>query len=141
LRSLVVDRETSERPSPIGFWKYPAGGENKNGRWIDEELSRGTTPTANNPAIDFQNYKHPKAKTSGFAGQAAWTENRYKLVVGDRKKSTGTELFDLTDDPYEKINLAEQEPSTVMRMLTELRAWQASVEKSLRNSLRISSVL
>ena len=49
LRTLIVDGTMQDRPSPIGFWKYPAGGEKQHGRWVSEELSRGKTPTTRNP--------------------------------------------------------------------------------------------
>ena len=45
LKPLIVDGAMTERPSPIGFWKYAAESEKTNGRWVPEELSRGTTPT------------------------------------------------------------------------------------------------
>jgi arylsulfatase A-like enzyme len=76
MRTLIVDGVMTERPSPIGFWRYPAAGERENGRWIDVNLARGTTPTTRNPAIDFLNFKHPVAKTKDFGGDAAWTDNR-----------------------------------------------------------------
>jgi len=132
-----------QRPSPIGFWQYDASGERNNGRWIDADLARGTTPTTRNPAIDFLNYKHPVAKTSDFGGMAAWTDNRYKLVLAARNaaksaKNTGrraapeaVNLFDLIADPKEERNLAEQHPEIVQRMTAELHAWQRSVERSL----------
>jgi len=138
LKSLIVDGSMTERPSPIGFWKYPVGGEKENGRWISEELSRGTTPTTRNPGIDFLNFKHPVAKTQDFGGEAAWTDNRYKLVVGTaargakkKQPETTTELYDLVADPYETKNLADQHPEIVRRMTEELHAWQRSVEISL----------
>ena len=77
LKPLLIDGTMRDRPSPIGFWKYAAGVESRNERWISAELSRGTTPTTRNPAIAFTNYKHPVAKTSDFGGEAAWTDNRY----------------------------------------------------------------
>ncbi|MFM8619710.1 MAG: sulfatase-like hydrolase/transferase [Opitutaceae bacterium] len=143
LRPLIVDGTMKERPSPIGFWQYDAAGERTNGRWIDVELARGTTPTPRNPAIDFLNYKHPVAKTSNFGGVAAWTDNRYKLILSDRAvaksaKKAGkraapdaVELFDLLSDPKEERNLAEKHPEIVARMTAELHAWQRSVERSL----------
>ncbi len=143
LRALIVDGTMKQRPSPIGFWQYDASGERNNGRWIDAELARGTTPTTRNPAIDFLNYKHPVAKTSDFGGMAAWTDNRYKLVLAARNaaksaKNTGrraapeaVNLFDLIADPKEERNLAEQHPEIVQRMTAELHAWQRSVERSL----------
>lgn len=133
LRSLIVDGAMRERPAPIGFWKYPAGGESKHGRWIDEELSRGTTPTVRNPAIDFLNYKHPVAKTENFGGWAGWMDNRYKLLVneGRGKKSATVELFDRIADPLEENDIAAANPEVVRRMTEQMQAWQRSVERSL----------
>jgi len=134
LKPLIVAGTMHARPSPIGFWKYASQGESRNGRWISEELSRGTTPTTRNPAIAFQNFKHPVAKTRDFGGEAAWTDNRYKLVVGEsRRAKTGprAELYDLLADPDETADLAAQHPAVVRRMTDELHAWQRSVERSL----------
>jgi arylsulfatase A-like enzyme len=134
LKTLIVDNTMRERPSPIGFWKYAAQGESQNGRWISEELSRGTTPTTRNPAIAFQNFKHPVAKTRDFGGEAAWTDHRYKLVVGEsRRTKTGprAELYDLLADPHESNDLASKHPDIVQRMTDQLHAWQRSVERSL----------
>ena len=78
-----------------------------------------------------------------FGGVAAWTDNRYKLLLSDRAtanaaKKTGkrasadaVNLFDLLADPKEERNIAEQNPEIVRRMTAELRAWQRSVERSL----------
>lgn len=135
LKPLIVDGTMKERPSPIGFWKYSSGGEAKNGRWVSEELSRGTTPTTRNPAIDFLNYKHPIAKTENFGGQAAWTDNRFKLVVtgGGKKKAAASkpELYDLLADPKETTDVSAKHPEVVKTMTSQLHDWQRSVERSL----------
>jgi len=132
LRRLIVDGSMKARPSPIGFWRYPGAGERNNGRWIPVDLARGTTPTTRNPAIDFLNYKHPVAKTEDFGGDAAWTDNRFKLVTGEaRRAGTRTELFDLIADPKETKDISAAHPDVVKRMTTELHAWQRSVERSL----------
>jgi arylsulfatase A-like enzyme len=132
LAALIRDGSLTERPKPIGFWKYPANEERSQPRWVSEELSRGTTPTANNPAIDFANHHHPVAKTADFGGEAAWTDNRYKLVTGQaRRGQPRTELYDLLADPYEKRDIASGNPAVVQRMLRELQDWQRSVERSL----------
>ena len=127
LRPLIVDGTLKERPSPIGFWKYAPKGEQGNGRWISPELARGTTPTTRNPAIEFLNFKHPVAATKNFVGEAAWTDNRYKLLVADGR----VELYDLTADPQEKTNVAAKHPEQVETMTKQLHAWQRSVERSL----------
>jgi hypothetical protein len=95
---------------------------------MDAELTRGTTPTTRNPAIDFLNFKHPVAKTESFGGVAAWTDNRYKLVrFGDKPP----ELYDLLSDPKEQRDLAAAQPAQAQSMLKQLEAWQRSVERSL----------
>ncbi|MSU48259.1 MAG: N-acetylgalactosamine-6-sulfatase [Opitutus sp.] len=132
LRSLLVEGTMQERPSPIGFWRYASQGESKNGRWVAEELSRGTTPTTKQANILFSNFKHPIAKTSDFGGDAAWTENRFKLVTGEsRRGGARTELFDLAADPKETKDIAAQHPEVVKRMRASLETWQRSVERSL----------
>jgi arylsulfatase A-like enzyme len=135
LKSLIVGGTMTARPTPIGFWKYAPQAEKTNGRWIAEDLSRGTTPTTRNPGILFQNYRHPVAKTKDFGGEAAWTDNRYKLVVrvdeAGGKKTDVLELYDLTADPKETTNVALQHADIVGRMVGELHAWQRSVERSL----------
>ena len=131
LRRLIVDDSMKERPRPIGFWRYNAGAERKNDRWMDPELTRGTTPTTRNPAIDFLNFKHPVARTSDFGGEAAWTATRYKLHTNNQKGKTETELYDLIADPGEENDIASEHPDIVDKMTTELHAWQRSVERSL----------
>jgi hypothetical protein len=120
-----------ERPSPIGFWKYDAKNERKNPRWMDPELTRGTTPTTKQANIDFVNYKHPVAMTNDFVGQAAWTGNRYKLLTSQTNKKSDVELFDLLQDPKEQNNIAAQHPDIVKQMKQQLQDWQRSVERSL----------
>lgn len=134
LKPLIVAGTMTERPSPIGFWKYASQGESQHGRWISEELSRGTTPTTRNPAIAFQNFKHPVAKTRDFGGEAAWTDNRYKLVAGESRRARSgprVELYDLLADPTETTDIAAKHPDVVRRMTDQLQAWQRSVERSL----------
>ena len=124
----------TERPSPIGFWRYASQGENKHGRWLPEDISRGTTPTTKQANILFQNYQHPAAKTADFGGSAAWTDNRYKLLTGESrrdKRGARTELFDLLADPKETTDISAAHPEIVRRMTAELLAWQRSVERSL----------
>ncbi|MBI1358017.1 MAG: sulfatase-like hydrolase/transferase [Acidobacteria bacterium] len=128
LSPVIRGEAVAERPSPIGFWRYDKASETGNERWMDAELTHGTTPTTRNPGIDFVNYKHPVAKTEDFGGVAAWTGNRYKLV---RFGSKPPELYDLLADPAETTNLAAKQPERVRSMLQQLTDWQRSVEVSL----------
>jgi arylsulfatase A-like enzyme len=49
--------------------------------------------------------------------------NGFKLIYST--ETGAVELYDLQTDPVEQVNLAEQEPAIVERMLTELQAWMA----------------
>ena len=131
LLPLIQGERVPERPSPIGFWKYDGKSERDNPRWMDPELTRGTTPTTRNPGIDFLNFRHPVPKTEDFRGTAAWCENQYKLIVTPQRDQTRTELFDLLADPLEEHDLSEDQPTIVSRMRSELETWQRSVERSL----------
>lgn len=131
LKRLILSGDVETRDRPIGFWKYNAAGEQKNERWMPAELTRGTTPTVNNPAIDFLNFKHPVAKKDNFDGDAAWTTNRYKLVSRGKGKQNHLELYDLLSDPAESKDLAHELPDMVRTMEIQLRNWQQSVERSL----------
>ena len=126
LCSLIRGKMT-ERPRPIGFWKYPHKSEQENEPWMDPDRLKGTTPTAKRDSIQFLNFHHPEPLTRDFPGQAAWMDNRYKLVTDGKK----TELFDIVADPLEKQDLAPDKPKITARMKTQLEAWQASVERSL----------
>ena len=60
--------------------------------------------------------------------EAAWIENRYKLI--SRKK--GNELYDLINDPGEKINLIEKAPKIAKRMEGQLLNWRTGVIAELK---------
>lgn len=75
-------------------------------------------------------------------GHAAWLDWPYKLhtnpVAGrDKKGKKGGEalpavqLYNVTADPNETVDLAAREPVRVAQMKAALEAWKASVEKSL----------
>ncbi len=127
LKPLLLGGVMTERPHPIGFWKYPTAGEKKNDPWMDPERIRGTTPTTKQANIQFTNFKHPVPRTNNFGGQAAWRDNRYKIVESGKTM----ELYDMIADPLEKNDLAEAKPELVAKMTAELRDWQRSVERSL----------
>lgn len=116
----LIEGKMRQRPRPIAFWIYPAGGEGKNPSYIDRDLLKGTWR-------QFSNFRHPKPRTENFAGHAALIDNRYKL----HRVGADLELYDLVADAAETKNLAGENPQIVAKMKTALDAWQASVEKSL----------
>jgi arylsulfatase A-like enzyme len=123
----LIEGKMTTRPQPIGFWKYPHKTQQKNKSWMDPDRLKGTTPTANRDSIQFLNFHHPTPLTENFPGEAAWMDNRYKLVTDGKK----TELFDIVDDPLEQKNIAKDKSGITSRMKAQIETWQASVEKSL----------
>ena len=124
----LIEGEMSQRPRPIGFWKYVHKAEQNNEPWMEPDRLTGATPTAKRESIQFTNFRHPKPLTKDFPGEAAWMDNRYKLVTDGKKEA---ELFDIVADPLEKRDLAAGNAALMARMKARLHAWQASVEKSL----------
>ncbi|QDU25456.1 Arylsulfatase precursor [Anatilimnocola aggregata] len=64
-----------------------------------------------------------------FQGQAAWIDNRYKLLTS--KLSEGEfQLFDLEEDGPESRDLTAEQPAVAARLKKDLLAWNESVEAS-----------
>ncbi len=132
LRPLLSGAAMSERPRPIGFWVRPDD-DARYGRWIAAALALGTTPTSQSSAIDFLNFKHPFLTTRDFPGQAAWIDDRFKLVdVNLPRHPARRELYDLAADPGEEHDLAAEKPELLRAMLSQLDLWRRSVERSLK---------
>ena len=60
--------------------------------------------------------------------QVTLNDNRYKLVTDDRYSKF--ELYDLTEDPGEKNDIALGEPDIVSRMTATVKTWRESCETS-----------
>ncbi len=66
------------------------------------------------------------AANTAWSRQAAWVEDRYKLVQQGRE----TMLFDFDASKDEGQDVSAQAPKVRARMLAALRAWQASCKRS-----------
>jgi hypothetical protein len=139
LKKLIVDGSMTERPSPIGSWKYNNKPERSGEPWIaDQSVNEMITLTTRQQARRdmgdyskpdyFLNFKHPKIRKN-ITDVAVWIDNRFKLVV--EKKGRKLELYDLIEDRAESKDIAPIHPEVVQRMKKELEAWQHSVENSL----------
>ena len=71
----------------------------------------------------------------------ALRQGDWKLIVFEDKKATvdRLELFDLADDPNEKNNLADSEPSRVAEMLKELRSVAATDSSAVAETDNVSA--
>ena len=132
----LIDGTMTSRPKPIFFWSFRTAGLAGRERepYIDPELQEGTTPLVKLmngiPTRNFQNFQYSAIEARDFAGPRVVLTNDHKLVI-DGSEGSGTELFDLRDDPAEKSNLAASRPTVVNELKKRLREWQQSTLNSL----------
>jgi arylsulfatase A-like enzyme len=134
----LIDGEMTKRPRPIGFWEFqaipPPDGQAE--PYLDPKLQEGTTPLVKRMGgqltRNFRNVRIEKITEQDFQGARALVDNRFKLVVGDRRGDEPTrELFDLREDPAEEHNLIDERPEIAEELGRKLRDWQESVLQSL----------
>lgn len=97
----LFEGRMERRPKPLGF---------VSGRYAGE---------GDPPSCEFQN--------------AAWIDGRSMLRLDPPTKRRTTDsmaLYDVLTDPGQAMNIADQHPQEVERMLADLVAWQESVKAS-----------
>ncbi len=126
----------TERHQPLYFWEYNTSGLAESVPYIAPELQAGTTPLVKKmggkATRDFKNVRQAPIGEDDYRGARAIIDGNYKLVVHEGGGgAVKLELFDLGEDPAEKMNIFDQEPVLAKRLQNELRAWQQSVLHSL----------
>lgn len=129
----LLDGRVEKRTKPLGFWVYPAPGIPVRSAELLKEQAREQAGEA--PATAPPDESAPVGKRypeDAFPGPAAWIDGDYKLHRKAPKTGEAPPaLFDLSQDPREKTDLAPREPERTARMRSELEAWQKSVVRSL----------
>ena len=67
------------------------------------------------------------ARPLAFANgnQRAWMEGRYKIVTGVKKENKHfNQLYDMEEDPYERVNLIHSMPEVFTRLFKNYQAWE-----------------
>lgn len=134
----VVAGKQSERPTPLYFWSFESNkvfGDDAI-PYIDPAYQEGTTPLVkmmgDKYTRTFRNFVYPEVSSAHTGGDRVMMKGKYKLVLdANRSEDSSVELFDISVDPAETINLAEQETELVKEMQKEMHEWQMSVLKSL----------
>ena len=143
----LIDGKMKSRPSPMGFWDYPAGGKGVRSDHIlagmlkaQKEGKKITDPAVLRPDAGKITRQYPE---DSFPGRAAWLDWPWKLHRmqgrGKSRKKAKTpapsgvklELYNLAEDPMEAKNLADQNADRVKTMRPALEKWLASVVRSL----------
>lgn len=131
----LFEGQTDERPSPMGFWSYPAQGQLM---WSDKNLAAAqqAQQTSTNPDVPRGLLNPPTGnypEADKLPGPASWIDGAYKLHRLPKKDGTATyQLFDLNEDPKEERDILKDHPEEVQKLSKDLEAWQRSVLRSLR---------
>jgi N-acetylgalactosamine-6-sulfatase len=68
-------------------------------------------------------------KTSSSGSDAGIREAQWKLISPTRKNGTALALYDIVNDPAEKLNLVSQHPDIVKTLSAKVEAWVATLPK------------
>jgi arylsulfatase A-like enzyme len=139
--SPALNGEVTTRPKPLYVWEFNTARFKNTSPvpYIDPALQEGTTPLAKlqggKATRDFTNYVHPEITEDDYLGPRAIIDGDLKLVIHEQKDGAPKyELFNLSKDPAEKVNLYEEQTATGKQLQSQLRSWQDSVLKSLTGS-------
>jgi len=132
----LINGTMNVRPKPMGFWDYPMGGVGTpSKKWMSELLQAQKT---GNEVGDTTRLRLDAGKITtqypedSFPGHAAWLDWPWKLHrIHDKNGQIKFELYNLAEDPQEKINLFDQQTGRAESMESELEDWQKSVIHSL----------
>jgi arylsulfatase A-like enzyme len=131
----LVDGQMSSRPTPLGFWVYPAKGQVVRSDELLEELAEEQrtgrrVPAETRPPFDTGQMTEVDADDP-LPGHAAWIDGDYKLHRIPDDEGFRLSLFNLAIDAEEQHDAVEQEASRAVAMQDQLEAWQKSVAQSL----------
>ncbi|UZR99143.1 sulfatase family protein [Chondrinema litorale] len=131
----IIHGEVAERNKPICFWNFDTKHLTDSIPYISDELQQGTTPLVKKSGDiytrNFKNYHHKEIVEEDYKGARSILDNSYKLVVHEKGDDLIKELYNIKDDPVEKINILEDYPAIANKLETQLKNWQESVLHSL----------
>lgn len=131
----LIDGTMTERPRPMGFWVYQAGGiRTPSAEWMEQmqQEQAGTVPATAPPPLTAAARMEQKFSADDRPGHAAWIDGDWKLHrMPARNGNVRYELYNLRDERAEATDVADANGERVERMKHELEAWQRSVVGSL----------
>lgn len=131
----LIDGGVEDRDKGIGFWKYPYPGRlTYADRMMTGLLKAQQAGYEFDPGgrldRDAAEIKE-RFPEDVFPGHAAWLEYPWKLHRIVENNEVTLELYNLLQDPGERLDLSAKSPDRLAAMLTSLTRWQQSVLRSL----------
>ena len=137
----IIAEKATQRSNPIGFWHSYTGGQSTHSDRIIKSLMEAQQAGKSNPFPErvLKNVNEfPQREFSAkgsHTGHAALLNWPYKIhSIGNKKKGTRYELYNLVEDPMEKNDLAKTKPVILKKMKLSIQTWQASVLNSLEGN-------
>jgi len=135
----LIENGQQSRKRPMGFWTYPLRGYiTPSAKWMAELLAaqqQGDDLPANEQTQRAAKLPNPAFSDSKFPGHAAWIDGDWKLHrIANKRSNISWELYDLSVDPAEKINVLTSKPKRVEKMRAALQDWMKSVVHSLNGN-------
>jgi arylsulfatase A-like enzyme len=133
----LLEGSTQPRPKPMGFWDYPVGGiGTPSAQWMAELLAAqqagGEPEDVAKLRLDAGEIK-TQYPEDVLPGHAAWIDGDWKLhrMADKQGRKVRFELYNLSRDREEKLDVASEAPDRVARFTAALEGWQRSVVRSL----------
>ena len=135
----LIEGKWDQRPTPLGFWNYPAPGiSTPSAKWMGDLLAaqeKGGDLPPDEPSQRAGQLPDPPYNTHQLPGHAAWIEGDWKLHrIENAKGKIRWELYNLQEDPAETTDRAAEEPERLAAMQKRLEAWLRSVVESLNGA-------
>ncbi|MHC4738709.1 MAG: sulfatase-like hydrolase/transferase [Planctomycetota bacterium] len=133
----LIDGKMNSRPEPMGFWHFPEGGVPTPSKKLMEELlqlQKAGREVTDPVRLRFEASVITKQYSEDtFPGHAAWLDWPWKLhrIENKKTKIVRFELYNLEEDPMEKIDLVAKHQDRLEALKQQLQKWQLSVIQSL----------
>lgn len=129
----IIHGKQVQRKNPMGFWSYPVPGDPVGVALMEAHLQeqQQNILSIDSSLLDLDAGNIIDYPSDSFPGHAAWLDWPYKLHQLPGEKGVAYELYNLSLDSMEQVNLAEKEVQAVQKMKGHLSRWQNSVLNSL----------
>ncbi|WP_422351097.1 sulfatase [Flagellimonas sp.] len=131
----LLKGKMDRRNEPVCFWIFDRNHMDKSNPYIEEHLQMGNTPLVKlmggSYFRSFENYRLNEVLDQDYSGDRSIIDGDNKLIIKDSDEGTKKELFNISSDPGERMNIISSHPEIAKKLEQQLVDWQQSVLQSL----------